>query len=366
MPQNSTRTSLISILVLLEWVVVICVAGGLLLGLLFQTYRLAKPTAPGAILDKTSGAHPGSDGARATATLTANPSPTAGFTVEVIPQSPLPSLPPPPTATPRGLQGKIVYTCTPEKYNQLCMMNADGSNQVRLTSRKANDYYPSLAPDGKSVVFVSNQTGLFEIYLLNLDSGEERRVTDGIGNVSAPDVSGDDQWIVFASKMGGDSSIWKIRSDGSLPRPLTDTQWNEIDPTWSPNSERIAFAGVQGGYVELFVMDAAGGDAHQITHDVLRIGGRNSWSPDGKRLAFYAGPRGDRDIYVVEIATGQVVRLTHGGNNAGPCYSPDGNWIAFSSSRDGDHEIYVMRANGSEVIQFTDNTYDDWQPRWGP
>jgi len=104
----------------------------------------------------------------------------------------------------------------------------------------------------------------------------------------------------------------------------------------------------------------------QVTQDVQGIGGRSSWSPDGTELVFYAGPRGDRDIYVVDVVTGVASRLTLGGNNTGPCFSPDGKWIAFSSSRDGDHEIYVMQNDGEQVTQLTDNSYDDWQPSWGP
>jgi len=347
---------------MLEWLLVTCLASGLILVIVYQA-RL-KPTLVAL--------------ASPTRTLTQTPLPTlsapttAVFTVTpslsptatLVQPSPTSTLSP----TPWNSRGRIVYTCTPEQYNQLCIMDADGSNQTRLTSRKANDYYPTLSPDGKSVVFVSNQTGRFDIFLLDLISGAEFQITDGIGNVTAPQISPDGQWVVFASKQMDDSSIWLIRPDGSLPKMLTDDQWNEIDPAWSPDGSRsqIAFAAVRGGYVELFVMAPDGTNIQQVTHDVPRIGGRNAWSPDGTRLAFYAGPRGDRDIYVVEIASGQVTRLTQGGNNTAPSFSPDGNWIAFSSSRDGDHEIYVMRNDGSEVTQLTDNTYDDWQPRWGP
>jgi len=306
-----------------------------------------------------------------TATTAATLVPTASFTqaasqtpTSVLSPTSLPTVQQPELlAKPRG---KIVFTCTPEKFNQLCLMNADGSDQERLTNRQVNDYYPSLSPDGRSVVFVSNQTGQFEIYIFDIQLREELSITEGAGNLTAPEISPDDLWIVYASRRDGDSSIWLMRRDGSLPHPLTDSQWNEIDPTWSPDGAHITFAAVRGGFVELFVMNADGSDIQQATHDVQGIGGRSSWSTDGRRLVFYAGPRGDRDIYVVEVATGQTTRLTFGGNNTGPGFSPDGAWIVFSSSRDGDHEIYIMRADGSEVTQLTDNTYDDWQPRWGP
>jgi TolB protein len=246
-------------------------------------------------------------------------------------------------------------------------MNADGSGWKRLTDRSANDYYPAFSRDGTRIVFVSNQTGLFEIYLRYLAMSEEQQLTDGIGSLSAPDISLDGQSVVFAAKFaGGDSSIWTMKIDGSQSHALTDSQYSEIDPSWSPDGKQIAFAATRGGYVELFIMNADGSDIRQVTNGVQGIGGRSSWSPDGRWLAFYAGPRGDRDIYLVEVASGKALRLTYGGNNTAPCFSPDGLWLAFSSSRDGDHEIYVMRVDGSQVTQLTDNDYDDWQPTWGP
>ena len=288
--------------------------------------------------------------------------------------TPLPTLPPPtwtasPTlpAVPEGPGGRIVFTCTVEKYNQLCLMNADGSGWKRLTERIANDYYPAFSPDGTRIVYVSNQTGLFEIYLRYPALSDEQQISDGFGNLSAPDISPDGKSVIYAAKFaGGDSSIWVMNIDGSQSHPLTDSKWNEVDPSWSPDGAQIAFAASRGGYVEIFTMNADGSDIRQVTNGVQGIGGRSSWSPDGRWLAFYAGPRGDRDIYLVEVASGTTLRLTYGGNNTAPCFSPDGSWLVFSSSRDGDHELYEMRVDGSQVTQITDNDYDDWQPSWGP
>lgn len=270
-----------------------------------------------------------------------------------------------PTATPLRPTGKIVFTCTPEKYNQICILEMGRNDPVRLTSRKANDYYPSFSPDGQQIFFASNQTANFEVYRMDVDGQNERQLTDDFGNLTAPELSPDGKEIVFASKWGSDSSIWLMPVGGGDPYPITDGHWNEIDPTWSPDGKQIVFASMRGAGVELFIMNKDGSDIRQITRNIERIGGRSSWSPDGISLVFYAGPQGDRDIYLVNIETRETMRLTFGGNNAGPCFSPDGKWIVFSSSRDGDHEIFIIHPDGSEMQQLTSNDYDDWQPRWG-
>ncbi|MBN2549859.1 MAG: PD40 domain-containing protein [Anaerolineales bacterium] len=309
-------------------------------------------------------------GAGFTQTAASLPTPTPTVRVAFTAAPPITSTPsrtPLPSSTPILPRGKIVFTCTPEGFNQLCMLNADGSSYVRLTNRQYNDYYPSFAPDGRSITYVSNRHGQFAVYILDLVSLVESQITDmeELSSATAPEFSPDGSWIVFAMKVWDDSSIWLVAPDGSDLHALTDKEHNEIDPTWSPDGHQIAFAAVRNSYVELFVMNVDGSQIRQVTRDVPRIGGRSSWSPDGKRLVFYAGPKDDRDIYTIEIETGEVQRLTQGGNNTGPCYSPDGEWIIFSSSRDGDHELYLMRADGSGLRQLTANDYDDWQPRWG-
>ena len=59
---------------------------------------------------------------------------------------------PPPTFTPlpkptdpRG--GRIAFTCTRGDYNQICMVNRDGSGLIQLSDMEASNYYPVFTPD---------------------------------------------------------------------------------------------------------------------------------------------------------------------------------------------------------------------------
>ena len=56
-----------------------------------------------------------------------------------------------------SLPGKIVYTCYDGEFDQICLMNADGSQNRQLTFEKATSYYPSLSPDGEAIVFSSRR-----------------------------------------------------------------------------------------------------------------------------------------------------------------------------------------------------------------
>jgi tol-pal system beta propeller repeat protein TolB len=287
-----------------------------------------------------------------------------------------PTTPTATTAAPGEPTGHIVFTCFVEGYDELCIMNADGSNQRRLTDDPATDWYASLSPDGLTIAFSSRREDNFEIYLIDAGGENPRRLTEDLGGNYAPEISPDGTRIVFVSTVNGKQDIYVMNLDGSNPARLTTDPADDIDPTWSPDGTQIAFASNRTGTNELYVMNADGSNQRQITDGSdQQEGGRSDWSPDGRALAFYAGPRGDKDIFLVPLACAdqppgcgpdRFTQLTDGGNNKAPSFSPDGAWIAFASNLTGDNDIFIMQVDGSDPRQLTDNDRPDWQPRWGP
>ena len=256
-----------------------------------------------------------------------------------------------------------MFTCFVNQIDQICLMNADGSERRQLTDFGATSFYASLSPEGGTIYFSSRQSGSYEIYSINLRGRGLRRLTRNIGSVYAPERSPTNDRIVFTNNSDG-QCIWIMRTDGNNPHPISSGP-EDIDPTWSPDGSRIAFASARTGQRQLYIMDRDGSEVIQVT-DLPDMGGRSTWSPNGRQLAFYAGAEGDRNIYVINIDGTGLVQLTNGGDNLGPSWSPDGDWIAFTSYRDGNNEIYIMHPDGTDVRRLTNNPSSDWQPRWGP
>ncbi|GIT17972.1 MAG: hypothetical protein CM1200mP39_07780 [Dehalococcoidia bacterium] len=55
-----------------------------------------------------------------------------------------------------GTNGKIVFTSSRDGNKEIYVMDADGSNQTRLTNDSAVDENPSWSADGNKIVFQSN------------------------------------------------------------------------------------------------------------------------------------------------------------------------------------------------------------------
>jgi TolB protein len=282
----------------------------------------------------------------------------------------LATLSPPPQPTKQHI-GRLIFTCTRGDYNQLCMINADGTGYQQLTKLEAHSYYPVFSPLGGSVVYASNQNGgYFDLFLFLFDGTRLLRLTNNIGNVLSPSFSPDGSRVLFANRAAeGPTSLWVIDSTGENPDLLYAGPNTIVAADWSPVGDRIAFAMAvdQPDAYEVFIMDANGANVRQLTRGLPGIGGSLDWSPDGKKLLIYAGVAGDKNIFMIDVDAETAVQLTNGGNNAACSFSPDGQWIAFNSLRNNDQaDIFIMRLDGSDVRQVTTNPEPDWQPQWEP
>jgi TolB protein len=276
--------------------------------------------------------------------------------------------PPPPT---KEHIGRIIFTCTRGDYNQLCMIYADGTGYQQLTSLEAHSYYPVYSPEGGSVVYASNQNGgVFDLFYFTFEGAQLTRLTEFIGNVISPTFSPDGRQVLFANRnTEGPTSLWVVDISGENPNLLYSGPSPIVAVDWSPTGERIAFAMAvdQPDSYEIFVMNADGSDARQLTRGLPGIGGSVDWSPDGRSLLIYAGLPGDKNVFLIDVAEETAAQLTNGGNNAASSFSPDGQWIAFNSLRNNDQaDIFIMRPDGTDVRQVTDNPEPDWQPQWEP
>jgi Tol biopolymer transport system component len=279
-----------------------------------------------------------------------------------------------PTATKPGTTypaptGKIVFTCQ-VKGDEVCIMNPDGSGWRQLTDTPLASFNASLSPDGKQTVYVISDGKNSEIYELDIATKKTKPLTELKKNLGSPEISPDNQHIIFHYRSGnGNTTLWIMNRDGSDPHEFYSESGKDAhDATWSPDGKQILFALGKGENNKFYIMDFAGGDP-QLVNNSIDSRGRSDWSND--LISFDQGDPYLHNVFIMKTDGNGLRQLTQDNNSQGASLSPDGMWIAFTAYTEDSKqhsetcEIFIMHVDGSNMRQLTDNSYCDYQPRWG-
>ena len=216
-------------------------------------------------------------------------------------------------------------------------------NFTQLTDLPGPEYFPSLSPDGKSLIYVSRASGNWDIYLQRVGGRNPTNLTkDSTADDTQPIFSPDGERIVFRSEREG-GGIYLMGATGESVRRLSDFGYN---PVWSPDGERVLVAtesviepSTRPTKSQLWTIKVSDGDRHLVTEgDALQP----SWSPHGDRIAYWGRPQGGQgDIWTISADGRNAVRVTSEPSmDWNPVWSPDGRYLYFCSDRTGNMNIW--------------------------
>jgi hypothetical protein len=180
---------------------------------------------------------------------------------------------------------RLSYAANDRGNYDLFLINADGSNQVRLTDTAGDDLSPMFSPDGTRLLYASDVTGRKSLQIVSrvLETGQVTRLTESQGQNLDPMWSPDGRSIVFASTRDRTADIYIMRADGSDERLLTvgDGSAENRHPAWSSDGNYLVFSSTRnGGVFNLFIMTPDGKNIQQITNQAgPSFGGR--FRPNG-------------------------------------------------------------------------------------
>ena len=284
------------------------------------------------------------------------------------------------------------------------------SNVTQLTfgGENAEAYFSS---DGQELILQSVRDGgeCDQIYAMKIDGTNVRRVSSGEGRTTCAFFTPDRQHVVYASTyLGGKAcpprpdfsrgyvwpiydtyDIFKSRPDGTGLTRLTSTPGYDAEATIGPDG-RIVFTSVRDGDMEIYSMNADGGDVKRLTNRVGPDGGP-FFSNDGKQIVFRGrtltpGPELDDykslllkglwrptslEIFVMNADGTNLRQVTSlGGASFAPYFSPDGRKIIFSSNQHNpkgrDFELWLVNVDGTGLERVTWNESFDGFPMFSP
>ncbi|HYC60205.1 MAG TPA: protein kinase [Thermoanaerobaculia bacterium] len=227
---------------------------------------------------------------------------------------------------------------------------------VQLTFARAIEQFPALSPDGRQLVFAREIGRVRKLILGEPSEGSERQLTrgdyDDIQAAWSPDGKAIlfvrafdagtrfDTADVFGRYVGG--NIWLLDPESGRDSRLIDDAFN---PAWSPDGARIAFDASWSGPRRIWVADARGRNAQQLTTDDSEATShvRPRWSPDGTKIVFQNIEGTKSDVRVVDVQSRATKWITDDFvMDVHPVWSFDGASIFFSSYRTGGINIWYI------------------------
>jgi TolB protein len=242
----------------------------------------------------------------------------------------------------------------------LFRINVNGSDRKQLTFGTTYDGQPSVAPDGKSIAFISEQKGPSKVFLMNADGSGIRQLTQGTFNDSVPILSRNGSKVFFVRRVSENpdalrhDEIFSVDVDGQNERRLTDNKLMDAPVAEGRDGSLYYLSG--SDRFDLMKLDLENGEGRRV----LALGRRGSAgcdiSPDEKWVAFVsdADKAFEYEVFVCDLEGGNRRRVTNfRGYIEQVRFTPDGKHVIFvvqpkRARENGRGDIYIAPLDGRE------------------
>lgn len=276
-------------------------------------------------------------------------------------------------------QKKVKITPAPFDYESIAenYFSKGDEKPLPLTVQKGNNLYNSTTLDGRYLFYTTDHSGNYDIWFRDLKSAIIVPVTEHPAPEYKPAISPDGKKLVFVSEendSSGDivlieidpSNLMKKHLSGNREfvekkvfltnRDFSDSQkrdnYSDTDPAWAPDSKRVVFASdrFSPGLQNLVLIDLS--NPEKMTQITQKGAASPQFSFDGKSIVYLSFQDSkEGEIYRLNLENNLEERLTKDSfMNFSPSMSPDGNNLYYTSIRKDSNKNGILDLGDNSLI----------------
>ncbi|WP_299113904.1 DPP IV N-terminal domain-containing protein [uncultured Winogradskyella sp.] len=266
-------------------------------------------------------------------------------------------------------QNSIVYLSNQSGNFDIFIIDQNGENKKQLTSNKGWDWSPKWNEKLNAIIYNSNDTlKKFSIKAVDRSGISKKLDTKKMEEfILSPDATK----VLYTLKDNNNRYIGVFDLNAETNKLLISNPSYNGRPDWSPDGKSFSFISDREGNNELYVYHIDTKSTHRLTNSE-KSEKYTSWMPDSKTIVYtyhYSDERDNErnDIFSVNINTKNINQITSDINFYQEIdVSPDGKKIVFHAKRNGKHHLYTINIDGKNEEQITTVEAYHGEPEWVP
>ncbi|HEV8487647.1 MAG TPA: hypothetical protein VGV87_29150 [Blastocatellia bacterium] len=238
-------------------------------------------------------------------------------------------------------------------FSDLYVVDVNTGKLVRLTTNNFTDKDPVFTPNGKRILFTTDESplpdaafGILHVASVAAAGGKTEYFTEDEVSSIRPSISSDGKSVLLIqiNEHSGRHSLWQYGLDGKPQRDLTERKFARIHQ-YIPNAQAGTIIIWGQEEVEqqdtIYILDLKTREVRELPEPDLPKRSP-AVSPNGALIAF-VGPTGTgSQLFLFDLSTGQIQQVTHKGQRTHSPVFISNDKVLFGSDRDKENELYLL------------------------